>query len=1852
MADNCISVYFSDSSGWDYCWEDGSAYGSWAPKNVTTGLRKSLSDPAADAQVELNEGTAPRAWKTCQYFLNGMPAICKWWAEGNINDEEGTTTSGEFYCSYIKANTSDNPQDPEPDQPSGYNYTHCDFLGRRQWCDKYEKSVPDNLEEYICTAPNPYLTGLGLKSQDDEKAILNPVPRSRIWGYNDKGDGTGTGQCDCHGFGRGPAGCVFEGTDLVSIQEEIVKKPIVCNFYRPFQMGFGNIEPSKKLPGDVDVDGVTITDRGWQRAKEWEADIEYRLPLNYEMYNRRAQFQKCQWWDEDFGRDYLSDGSGFLYLDGDPDIFDSSGRVEFCKNTSIDTIPYNTRALEDWIANPDTDPFTSQLSLRGLWAKAGGPVCNGCRPDCPGFSGKWHYITNDKMLPGMPVTANQVLELRFWSADWDSQTQYDEFYSHKPNFDDARTPDIYTFTKWKKLDPLDASKSIMLGHKLSLCQPAPINNKEFTTDYITSIDIKYVPEEIGTNVETQYHFPSLVRNPNYIDINPLSVLYPYYNDDVFDAQPCLASGPAGHIKRHNTIYGDSVKTIGYTIRDRKVYVINGSIVPHEGILHDYAGVYSTNNLLIKQSLYRALRDIIKEAQENYPDYITSTTSNSTFGYFITDSIKLKYNSANIILICVDYGDGSWEYRWRVVYNRWYGGLLKQNSYSHEYGNSSSGYSNDQPSSINPSAEATMTIAPLGGSVNGDLLSSYSFNNILSGITYYSWSIKWITEDYQEQNNWGPVGNTNIILAEIDDININYIFDWEILDAYLEAKTDEDGNKIGGENIPDIVELEALIEDDDSLPPNFCILKPKEDIRYRFFNSTWTLYISYRYKKFVNDRPEDNDDVVAGGNSAPSNFWINSPYSLTYDNSLVTITDITTGPVKLLGYFYDETGRLIATNATKIVVNIVNEKCRCVDIKYQYYAETMKMALQPEGGFCIDIASVAPTGETVRILETPNCADHEYSIFKWEGPMWFPFNACRGYDLYDEWTICNHCQSGYVGPNNAGVAKDSNGNVILIAGTAVRRYDFRYCGPHQRKAYGKVRSAIPSPCNCGCKFYFADARNSTVVFSGYSRLRAPVDELEYSAQSWTLPPFGNDGREYVEKYLSNDYIQHVTKGNSVSSEWMPLVMDHSMFYLPDFNCFSINNTEDEFYYISPSYSNEPFYYTNQLNLFTIPEYEEEIKNNRYRWEDIFEVEHEGNCSYPLPAYPINSNVTKAIFYYFKNNKHAWAWQEYWKDIERGLNGKENKFKFLELEKPKYAWSAYKEENRLICAEGLHNIIYTFPGIDEETGELSSYPTLAIDDGPPRAFNILYNVYDDSQISWIDDGGSATVSGSSDEDNIYEEAQGNDWIHSENIIFDSEAVSTTDSANEIVVDIDEFTGETTSKYYNRGLIANITREKLDYLPKNTDTYEYIKSDDVSGLFGELAMSNTKLYDGNQLIPGKFVWNEQYVEITPISGSLGISISNLYIKGTMGYILSNTPGVYNELVKPTVGITATFADGSVGTPRGYGSLSSEVITPASIIGVPTDSTFDYVIDIDFALGPEELLRKKRIENFTITITGWSNSFISFKEFNITLAELKVLGDSTDQTESIKVWERKYLVSEMDEIAHNLDGPGNYLKYDLNLKNGGQYFPFKGSSYADLELYSSDAHSKLRSVSCGLRYTEDQDVDITYDTLHEVEKNEQKYWYEYAFDKDDVGDELVFNNVSQPKLSHILDDFEVKYSDLGNMVITSEKRPWEKTEEFKRFKQYDYWRPGGHSYDWSQYWRREKCFIFDTPHTIFEGDFRHHTHPYTGEVSEVGETILNSYYNLRFETIVAKYARAEILSSGEVPNDLLTSANPYSLL
>jgi hypothetical protein len=132
------------------------------------------ADPRSKEE-DIVSGLRARPLIACQYWIKGLGTVCDHW--------NGTK------CSYeIKPN----------DSPSGYNDGCCDFLGRRDTCDKYTGTT--DTENYGCIAPNIFLSGLGKVAGGSATGYkYAPIPIAGIKGYC-------KGKCDGQGRGTGCGG--------------------------------------------------------------------------------------------------------------------------------------------------------------------------------------------------------------------------------------------------------------------------------------------------------------------------------------------------------------------------------------------------------------------------------------------------------------------------------------------------------------------------------------------------------------------------------------------------------------------------------------------------------------------------------------------------------------------------------------------------------------------------------------------------------------------------------------------------------------------------------------------------------------------------------------------------------------------------------------------------------------------------------------------------------------------------------------------------------------------------------------------------------------------------------------------------------------------------------------------------------------------------------------------------------------------------------------------------------------------------------------------------------------------------------------------------------------------------------------------------------------------------------------------------------------------------------------------------------------------------------------------------------------------------------------------------------------
>ena len=135
----------------------------------TTCWNYSVPDPGWDASVVQGALSRPikkgsRAWRTCKYFVSGMPAVCQHF---NVVDQICQFKSEEKTLSGAEK------------RPSGYNQGLCDGLGRQSSCDQYSSITGTGLRKamYLVRADKivSYVTAVDGKRLYDEMERLKGV---------------------------------------------------------------------------------------------------------------------------------------------------------------------------------------------------------------------------------------------------------------------------------------------------------------------------------------------------------------------------------------------------------------------------------------------------------------------------------------------------------------------------------------------------------------------------------------------------------------------------------------------------------------------------------------------------------------------------------------------------------------------------------------------------------------------------------------------------------------------------------------------------------------------------------------------------------------------------------------------------------------------------------------------------------------------------------------------------------------------------------------------------------------------------------------------------------------------------------------------------------------------------------------------------------------------------------------------------------------------------------------------------------------------------------------------------------------------------------------------------------------------------------------------------------------------------------------------------------------------------------------------------------------------------------------------------------------------------------------------
>jgi len=1330
--------------------------------------------------------------------------------------------------------------------------------------------------------------------------------------------------------------------------------------------------------------------------------------------------------------------------------------------------------------------------------------------------------------------------------------------------------------------------------------PVPLNNRRFVpVTFITDTPVIFgargqVNADAGTTApgNDQIYFPSLIRQPDITsDLQYLDIIYPYASFDPWNEEVCGGSQEkAKGIKRGVSIDGDTLSVVGSTIRNRTVYAFNLSMVTNQMTeWFEYWNVSkissqrsaSLDGMSPREKFFEKLENFIDELYKVNPNNIHSTVSDQ-YGYFKIGPLNLKYGEENRIIICVKLGDRSWDFRVRPVESMWYGGVLLQNSFEHE-GN---GYLLPKVFVPNASIGGEIIAYPKNAKSSADSGSNFecSLRNII-----HSFSTKYTNCELEEHSiwtycykkikltetviNWTRIGNGGYIWAELADTNINSIFEWGIESAVMNrVRTGEEG---GGESATapiscleegsgqvdmEEVEIEEFISGKVSVPPSACILKPKDGNPRIFFNDEWNLAIEYWYKEISDTDMEfpGMTEILHPDFSNEFTHFTESNLDIEIKQENITIRNVYNQTLALTAIFEDEEGRIVTVFPTKMLTQVSKVECRNEEIFYRYEGPSKQYKLSPDTGgtrFRTN-GTVESDGDGPVHYYTPPCGDHENGpTGDKHGPMWYPYSSCADCDFYRAWGTAAYCTAWF---RCAGYKNNPETNLV------------RYCGPPLKNAW-----ALPAPslafCHTGFWYRFSDMSAGNVIFTGYANIVPWVNVIEYVSNHWALPPFGNRGREFVVKYLSQDYHYHTSvKGGrcSTASDWVPVV--------PNINDFSIPIG----YFDEASFtSNNGFEHTNQLNFMQSVLINENLVDYRRRFEDVVGVRGIWHATYPKIVE--QGILTHAAHYYFKEADTAWVWRERWKEIEY-LSVRE--LYFANYERPNYVYDDDTNEHRFICSEDSYIIKYEAPKFSSD-GELDKYPSIRLGNGPKRYFNIVYDDYDlDSNCVWMDEG-SGVVDGSTsdltsdgeDEENIYEKtspnAPGSKWIHDENCIFEEGAVDNyeeAEAAGRVIQTYDEFE-ESAKTYWNRGIIVDMDISSLKYLP-----YE-------EGDVESFASGFTPAPDENDM------WTVSF-ETNTVSVPKTTCISKIIVVGYWGL---------KKGFDEAYGITKT----SVCIPQ------INVISNGSTIA--QKDAINYVEEVYGDVGLKRYTTEILIQPTVERMLNGEEVSVSFNPFHgqrvIIDNVAAVYCQYVDTEEVIQVYERLYVTSKGSEFGDwNINGPkvnGNFvLQRDLDDYNSGTYYAISPQlSYVPREEFVT--RDKMRAGYASEQYDEVESLNIDINNIPEIEVKQGEY-YTNAYNKDVDGDILTYKSIMPYALSQFLEEHDIDFNISGKTLIIRSKKPtWDNHYLGNTITEGAVWNPGGHYWQWSSFIESARCweYVYGSPgwvlkrYSLQEAEFVH---------------------------------------------------------
>jgi len=1211
---------------------------------------------------------------------------------------------------------------------------------------------------------------------------------------------------------------------------------VTCSGYSPYHMAFSTIAPDVSVSGTSDIDGIySVAPSG----------LDFRLPLSYDVAYARAQLSRCYWWN--------SSAESFSINSTTGKIGNVSKGCTYSKDESIEkywTKHYYDEDLDMWV-----------------------PPCNGAKPECPYYTGVcWEYCVDSKMRQGDKVSAEQILELRY--------------YIYKDHWTDELLNNCFSDPQIKAWSgtPIHTQVSSTTQSVNYIIDTWVVYLKNFSS---FNVDAVWTPLTAGTQANNfDGDYPDLVKSIKRLPLKPIIC-------NVFDVVSSESTTISGNIfetgdMNHNTvlIYGDTfwrgTDTYAINLNDPDLFFL-----PKQQLLK-YNSLFEMKNALATTSGTSNAYETFYNTLSSYLDYTMHALSSSmpinsipnTDAFFI--NVKTFFGDNNILVF--DKNSGVWEYDKISFTKVFVGGIIQQTEFSltgagtvdylPSYQDDFMAYANENgvitfgihplisyKTSFSPIAyiynDAVRTRLPALSTVDPEF-DTYIVNYKLYKITFGTNIILSVGNGLQ------IIGNAGYMVCTLNDLEFklsNIIKPWEIEGKiYL-------GYPGGSEDASDtLIEMEIVKKCSEDMPVNQFIIKPKDINEFKSVCSGAYITIDnvYTYEKrsfgdssdgeYINDEYVGENDVVVDRSGLAI---------LSRENNLFTLTRFGADPLMISVALCGPSGRIVGHIKTKLITWIRQPYCRDVEIYYNWEASYTEYMLEPHiynyGKLGVTYTVDPDTGQNavINVQYVPPCGDHDLSYFSSKGAMWYPYSACADVARYniitqltendtsimevftDEDTYGSHgsWDMRMLGPSNYyGYTCDTHASIWLC------RFEWSYCN---REKIG-------------------DDKGSSNIFAGYCRYRGGIDSIakqDILSEGGLLPKFGNVYRDFLRSYRSIDNIDYFMFYDSDSiyhrhSKWVPanecytdLDLGTYTYDYPYKTYSSSDYYEDNSYFMHPfglllaNRTIEGIYIGEQLSID-----DETGDVLRYSFDELFYTHSSiAGIQYPYPKNiyysMVNDELTPIITWYtYKdcpgkdtNYSIQWVWREKWKNIVResplvssAIDTSTYQYKhghkiatdtkdIDRIPSPYYELYGKVLKGRLLFLD----INYPEYKYDYKIGE----HVLTIEEG----VHYLYFTIDNGNMSLQIDSGPKryfNMDGTWVYSSLYDTCTTFPWV--EDVTLFGTGYNSTDPSSDREIELYDDNGDPYSMYHQRGLNVVIQPDNFKYLPYISelvsDLYKY--------------------------------------------------------------------------------------------------------------------------------------------------------------------------------------------------------------------------------------------------------------------------------------------------------------------------------------------------------------------------------------------------------------------------------------------